>query len=80
MSGRSCYCLDDGVYGSFGGQIQHHAVYPVDSLDRKGPRFPCALAGRMMGAHTAASAAEFNFMPRARIVAVNQRARRSHAD
>jgi ornithine decarboxylase len=38
------------------------------------------LAGRMMGAYTAASATDFNFVPRARIVAVNQRAERPHAD
>ena len=104
--GRSWYYLDDGVYGSFSGQIYDHAVYPVDSLDSKGPRFPCVLAGptcdsidvirediplpaleigdllagRMMGAYTAACATDFNFVPRARIVAVNQRARRPRAD
>ena len=30
------------------------------------------VAGRMMGAYTAASATDFNFIPRARIVAVNE--------
>jgi ornithine decarboxylase len=38
------------------------------------------LAGRMMGAYTAASATDFNFVPRARIVAVNHRAERRHED
>ena len=104
--GRSWYYLDDGVYGSFSGQIYDHSIYPLHSLDRKGPSFPCVLAGptcdsidvirediplpaleigdllagRMMGAYTAASATDFNFVPRARIVAVNRRAERPHAD
>ena len=103
--GRSWYYLDDGVYGSFSGQIYDHAIYPVDSLDKRGPRFPCVLAGptcdsidvihediplpaleigdlvagRMMGAYTAACATDFNFVPRARIVAVNQRTGQRHA-
>ena len=34
------------------------------------------ILGRMMGAYTAASASDFNFMPRARIVTVGQRALR----
>ncbi len=38
------------------------------------------VAGRMMGAYTAACATDFNFVPRARIVAVNQRTRQRHAD
>jgi ornithine decarboxylase len=33
------------------------------------------LIGRMMGAYTVASATDFNFIPRARIVAVNRRVR-----
>jgi len=96
--GRWWYYLDDGLYGSFSGQLYDHAVYPVDSLRRRGPRRPCVLAGptcdsidvirediplpeleigdlvagRMMGAYTAASATDFNFIPRARIVAVNE--------
>ncbi len=104
--GRWWYYLDDGLYGSFGGQLYDHALYPVDALDRKGARHPCVLAGptcdsidvirediplpeleigdlvvgRMMGAYTAASATDFNYIPRARIVAVNQRARRRNAD
>jgi ornithine decarboxylase len=104
--GRWWYYLDDGMYGSFSGQLYDHALYPLDSLDRKGPRQPSVLAGptcdsidviredmplpvleigdlvvgRMMGAYTAASATDFNFVPRAKIVAVHQRARRQHAD
>lgn len=95
--GRWWYYLDDGLYGSFSGQLYDHARYPVDSLKQDGPRFPSVLAGptcdsidvvrediplpeleagdlivgRMMGAYTWASATDFNFFPRARIVAVN---------
>jgi ornithine decarboxylase len=43
--GRWWYYLDDGMYGSFSGQLYDHAHYPVDCLDRKGPRHPCVLAG-----------------------------------
>jgi ornithine decarboxylase len=103
--GRWWYYLDDGLYGSFSGQLYDHMTYPVDSLERKGPRMPCVLAGptcdsidvirediplpelmigdllagRVMGAYTAATASDFNFIPRAKIVAVNQRRRRSNA-
>jgi ornithine decarboxylase len=98
------YYLDDGVYGSFSGQIFDHAVYPVQALTVNGaapspeqPKHPAVLAGptcdsidvvaeglplpdlvagdllvgRMMGAYTCASATDFNFFPRARIVPVN---------
>ena len=103
--GRWWYYLDDGVYGSFSGQLYDHMTYPVDSLDAKGPRMPSVLAGptcdsidvirediplpelqigdllagRVMGAYTAATATDFNFIPRAKIVAVNQRRRRRNA-
>jgi ornithine decarboxylase len=96
--GRWWYYLDDGLYGSFSGQLFDHAIYPVDSLRSRGPRQPSVLAGptcdsidvirediplpeleigdlvagRMMGAYTAASATDFNYIPRARIVAVNE--------
>ena len=43
--GRWWYYLDDGMYGSFSGQLYDHAHYPVDGLDRRGPRHPCVLAG-----------------------------------
>jgi ornithine decarboxylase len=95
--GRWWYYLDDGLYGSFSGQLYDHARYPVDSLRQDGPRFPSVLAGptcdsidvvaedvllpeleagdlivgRQMGAYTWASATDFNFFPRARIVPVN---------
>jgi ornithine decarboxylase len=38
------------------------------------------LVGRMMGAYTQATATDFNFIPRARMVAVNQRAGGRHED
>ena len=97
--GRWWYYLDDGLYGSFSGQLYDHALYPVDALERGGPRHPCVLAGptcdsidvirediplpdlrigdllvgRMMGAYTQATATDFNFIPRARMVAVHRR-------
>ncbi|MEX2523642.1 MAG: type III PLP-dependent enzyme [Gammaproteobacteria bacterium] len=41
---RIWYYLDDGVYGSFSGQIFDHVHYPLFAL-RDGPRQPCVLAG-----------------------------------
>jgi ornithine decarboxylase len=99
--GRWWYYLDDGLYGSYSGQLYDHAHYPLECVGGLGPRHPSVLAGptcdsidviredlplpelqigdlivgRMMGAYTAASASDFNFIPRARIVAVGQRAR-----
>jgi len=98
-SARWWYYLDDGVYGSYSGQLFDHAKYPVDSLRRSGPRLPSVLAGptcdsidviddsielpelevgdllvgRMMGAYTWASATDFNFFKRARVVVMNER-------
>lgn len=43
--GRWWYYLDDGVYGSYSGQMFDHAKYPVDCLDWAGERFPSVLAG-----------------------------------
>ena len=103
--GRWWYYLDDGVYGSYSGQLYDHAVYPIEVPDRDGPRHPSVLAGptcdsidvvrediplpelqigdivvgRMMGAYTWASATDFNFMPRARVVPLHVRARRASA-
>jgi len=37
------------------------------------------LVGRMMGAYTSATATDFNFIPRAKIVAVNRRPGRQRA-
>lgn len=39
------YYLDDGVYGSYSGQIFDHATYPVDALRQDGPRRSSVLAG-----------------------------------
>jgi ornithine decarboxylase len=38
------------------------------------------LVGRMMGAYTQAAATDFNFVPRARMVAVNRRGGLRRAD
>jgi len=99
--GRWWYYLDDGLYGSYNGQLYDHARYPIDVPGRKGPAHPSVLAGptcdsidvvrediplpelqigdlvvgRMMGAYTACSASDFNFIPRAKIIARNARAR-----
>jgi ornithine decarboxylase len=99
--GRWWYYLDDGMYGSYNGQLYDHARYPIDVPGRKGPAHPSVLAGptcdsidvvrediplpelqigdlvvgHMMGAYTACSASDFNFIPRAKIVALNARAR-----
>ena len=97
--GHWWYYLDDGLYGSYSGQLFDHTRYPVEAL-RDGPeRLPSVLAGptcdstdvvaenlmlpqlkagdllvgRAMGAYTWASATDFNFFPRATVVAVNQR-------
>ena len=104
--GRWWYYLDDGLYGSYSGQLFDHARYPIDALGVRGPRHPSVLAGptcdsidvirediplpelslgdlvvgRTMGAYTAAHATDFNFIPRARIVAVNRRTGRQRAD
>ena len=98
--GHWWYYLDDGLYGSYSGQLYDHARYPVESLRQGEPTMPSVLAGptcdsidviaenlmlpqlkagdlvvgRAMGAYTLASASEFNFFPRATVVAVNTRA------
>jgi len=95
--GHWWYYLDDGLYGSYSGQLYDHARYPVSAL-RQGPLLPAVLAGptcdsidviaenlmlpelragdlivgRAMGAYTWASASEFNFFPKATVVAVNR--------
>jgi ornithine decarboxylase len=97
--GHWWYYLDDGLYGSYSGQLYDHARYPVEPLRDGGERLPSVLAGptcdsidviaenlmlpklkagdlivgRAMGAYTRASATEFNFFPRATVVAVNAR-------
>jgi ornithine decarboxylase len=95
--GRWWYYLDDGLYGSYSGQIYDHAVYPVEALVNTGTTYPSVLAGptcdsidvikenldlpkldvgdivvgRAMGAYTWASASEFNFFPRATVLALD---------
>jgi len=96
--GHWWYYLDDGLYGSYSGQIYDHARYPVEPLKESPERLPSVLAGptcdsidviaenlmlpelkagdlivgRAMGAYTWASASEFNFFPKATVVAVNE--------
>jgi ornithine decarboxylase len=96
--GRWWYYLDDGLYGSYSGQMYDHAIYPVGALSAGGETFPSVLAGptcdsidvireklelpkldmgdfvvgRMMGAYTWASASEFNFFPRATVLALDR--------
>jgi ornithine decarboxylase len=91
------YYLDDGLYGSFSGQLYDHSRYPIEALRAGRARYPSVLAGptcdsidviaenielpelragdlvvgRAMGAYTSASATDFNFFPRARVVSVN---------
>lgn len=97
--GHWWYYLDDGLYGSYNGQLHDHARYPVEPLRDGAERLPSVLAGptcdsidviaenlllpelktgdlivgRAMGAYTWASASEFNFFPKATVVAVNTR-------
>jgi ornithine decarboxylase len=96
--GHWWYYLDDGLYGSYSGQLYDHARYPVEPLRNGSERLPSVLAGptcdsidviaenlmlpkleegdliigRAMGAYTWASASDFNFFPKATVVAVNQ--------
>jgi ornithine decarboxylase len=96
--GHWWYYLDDGLYGSYSGQLYDHSRYPVESLRQGTPLLPSVLAGptcdsidviaenlmlpqlkagdlivgRAMGAYTWASASEFNFFPKATVVAVNR--------
>jgi ornithine decarboxylase len=43
--GHWWYYLDDGLYGSYSGQMYDHARYPVEALVPPGPTFPSILAG-----------------------------------
>jgi ornithine decarboxylase len=96
--GQWWYYLDDGLYGSYSGQMYDHARYPVEALVADGPTYPSVLAGptcdsidvikeqielpkldigdlivgRVMGAYTWASASEFNFFPRATVLALDR--------
>jgi ornithine decarboxylase len=96
--GRWWYYLDDGLYGSYSGQMYDHAEYPVEALVSGDETFPSVLAGptcdsidvineklqlpkldmgdlivgRVMGAYTWASASDFNFFPRATVLALDR--------
>jgi ornithine decarboxylase len=92
------YYLDDGLYGSYSGQMYDHAKYPIEALSSgDGETYPSVLAGptcdsidvigenvqlpkldlgdlivgRSMGAYTSASASDFNFFPRATVLALD---------
>jgi ornithine decarboxylase len=96
--GRWWYYLDDGIYGTFSGQLYDKMRFPLEPLrgtDR--PREACVISGptcdsldvvaedlpmpaleigehllaRQIGAYTAACATDFNFFPRAKVIAVN---------
>ncbi|HTD74873.1 MAG TPA: type III PLP-dependent enzyme [Steroidobacteraceae bacterium] len=95
---RWWYYLDDGLYGSYSGQMYDHSVFPVEALRSGTEVFPSVLAGptcdsidvvrekldlpkleigdlvvgRVMGAYTWASASEFNFFPKATVLALDQ--------
>ncbi|MBX3702873.1 MAG: type III PLP-dependent enzyme [Steroidobacteraceae bacterium] len=96
--GRWWYYLDDGLYGTFSGQLYDHSRFPVEPvLPHGGERQHCVVAGptcdsidvvsedimlpeleigdlvvaRQIGAYTIATATDFNFFPRARVLAVN---------
>jgi ornithine decarboxylase len=43
--GRWWYYLDDGLYGSYSGQMYDHATYPIEALAADGPTYPSVLAG-----------------------------------
>jgi ornithine decarboxylase len=96
--GRWWYYLDDGLYGSYSGQVYDHMIYPIAALVPSGPTYPSVLAGptcdsidvisdklelpkldlgdlivgREMGAYTSASATDFNFFPRATVLALDR--------
>ncbi len=95
---RWWYYLDDGLYGSYSGQVYDHAHYPVEALVPAGQLYPSVVAGptcdsidvindhldlpkldigdlvvgRAMGAYTWASASDFNFFPRATVLALDR--------
>jgi ornithine decarboxylase len=43
--GRWWYYLDDGLYGSYSGQLFDHATYPLEAPPAPGPLYPSVLAG-----------------------------------
>ncbi|MCI0653085.1 MAG: type III PLP-dependent enzyme [Methylococcaceae bacterium] len=96
-NGVMWYYLDDGLYGSYSGQLFDHMRYPLQVFSDVNEREAAVIAGptcdsidviaeeielppleigdliigHRMGAYTAASATDFNFFERAKIVAVN---------
>jgi ornithine decarboxylase len=96
--GRWWYYLDDGLYGSYSGEMFDRVTYPKEALVPLGPAYPSVLAGptcdsidvlddalelpkldmgdlivgRAMGAYTWATATEFNFFPRATVLALDR--------
>jgi ornithine decarboxylase len=96
--GHWWYYLDDGLYGSYSGQMYDHSIFPIAALQPDGETFPSVLAGptcdsidvireklalpklgigdlvigREMGAYTWASASEFNFFPKATVLALDR--------
>ena len=96
--GRWWYYLDDGIYGTFSGQMYDKMHFPIEPLGDPGrPREPCVISGptcdsldvisenlpmpvleigerlcaRQIGAYTMATATDFNYFPRAKVIAVN---------
>lgn len=96
--GRWWYYLDDGIYGTYSGQLYDKMRFPVEPLrGAERPREPCVisgptcdsldvvaedipmpvleigehLVGRQIGAYTVACATDFNFFPKAKVIAVN---------
>ena len=44
--GRWWYYLDDGIYGTFSGQLYDHSRFPIEPVrTHQGPRLPCVLSG-----------------------------------
>lgn len=44
--GRWWYYLDDGIYGTFSGQLYDHSRFPIEPVRAPGrPRLPCVLSG-----------------------------------
>ena len=43
--GKIWYYLDDGIYGSYSGNVFDHGKYPIDALHGDGERFLSVLAG-----------------------------------
>ncbi len=96
--GRWWYYLDDGIYGTFSGQLYDQSRFPIEPVRKhKGPRLACVLSGptcdscdviaedlampeleigeimiaRQVGAYASATATDFNFFPRARVLFAN---------